>query len=605
MVAFRLSSFGGMVPAVDDRLLPDNAATLAKNTWLYNGNISGFKAPRFIRNLVSSTAKRVFRIPIDPLEKTNFNNSVWLEFDDPTVTVIRAPMLQDSYSRYYWLGKDTNPTYNTLSRIQAGLAPLKLGVPEPAQAPSVRAQSGYILTAETGIVRTYRYPATLTYRKTNGTVNANTSGGVSVDTVAISTETAPVIVSRSYLYTYVTEYGEEGPPSPPSLKTGVPEDGWIITIPAVPSSVTNGRRIENFRLYRTITSSTGVATYYQVDEFPITQTSYTDTKLDTAISSNNQLESETWTEPPITLKGWVSMPNGIIAAFKDNEVWFCEPYRPHAWPVQYQVSVDYPIVGLGVMGQTLIIATTGTPWAATGVRPTSMSLAKINTFEPCQSRASIMSTPEAVMYASPNGLVAAVPGQVRVVTSDLINPDEWQSFHDLSKLQAVRFGTAYMAFETPSTGATSKGFLIEAGQPRISYNQLENLSAGITAIDTDPWSASTLIIRNGAIYVWDQPDNTNIQTYVWKSKVFQMPYLDNLGAMKIFFTVPSGVSAPFGVVRVYADGRLVLTRDLVTSGEEMRLPSGFTAHTYQVEVEARVIIHNIQVATTSRELRGV
>ena len=68
MVAFKLSSFGGMVPAVDDRLLPDNAATLAKNAWLYNGTLSGFKPARFIRNLVSSTAKRVFRIPNDPLE---------------------------------------------------------------------------------------------------------------------------------------------------------------------------------------------------------------------------------------------------------------------------------------------------------------------------------------------------------------------------------------------------------------------------------------------------------------------------------------------------------------------------------------------------------
>lgn len=602
MVAFKLSNFGGMVPAVDDRLLPDSAAAYTKNTWLYNGNISGFKPLRFIRNLVSSTAKRVFRIPIDPLEKTNYNNSVWLEFEDPTTTVIRAPMLQDTYSRYYWLGKDTNPTYNTLSRIQAGLAPLKLGVPEPAQGPGVRAQSGYIIAAETGIVRTFRNPASLAYTKANGNITVNNSGGVSVDTLNIVTDGGPVIVSRSYVYTYVTQFGEEGPPSPPTVKTGVSEDGWVISIPPVPSSVTNGRLVDKFRLYRTITSSAGVATYYQVDEFPLSQLTYNDTKLDTAISSNNQLQSETWTEPPITLKGWVAMPNGIIAAWKDNEVWFCEPYRPHAWPVGYQVSVDYPIVGLGVMGQTLIIATTGTPWAATGVRPSTMTLAKINTFEPCQSRASIMSTPEAVMYASPNGLVAAVPGSVRILTSELINPDEWQSFHDLSKLQSVRFGGAYMAYETPA--ATSKGFMIDPSQPRMGYIPLQS-SAGITAIDTDPWSAGTLIIRDGAIYVLDQPDNTNLETYQWKSKVFQLPSLDNLGAMKLFFEVPTGVSAPYGVVRVYADGRLVLTRDLVTSGQEMRLPSGYTAHTYQVEVEARVIVHNIQVATTSRELRSV
>ena len=59
MVALRINVFGGMIPAQDERLLPDGGAALAQNTWLYSGSIEGFKTPRYIRNLVSSTAKRV------------------------------------------------------------------------------------------------------------------------------------------------------------------------------------------------------------------------------------------------------------------------------------------------------------------------------------------------------------------------------------------------------------------------------------------------------------------------------------------------------------------------------------------------------------------
>lgn len=864
MVAFRLASFGGMVPAVDDRLLPDSAATYAKNTWLYTGDLSGYTAPRFIRNLVSSTAKRVFRIPNSPLEKANYNNSIWMEFQDETVTVIRAPMLQDSYNRYYWMGEDTDPTYNTLARIQSGQPPLKLGVPAPAAAPTVRSGSGYVTGFETATYQGTYYPMTFRYKSwtsvdaargmqsvsrtsnlvtvvvegqhdyaagdtvkvtpstytnyayvsgsqkfiasvsrtsnvstvtttaahgyavgqkvrieptTNGVLAPNgpvstigtvgrgagvvtitttaahglvvgqrvriTNAGTSFDgeftitstptstsftysktgsdstTTSVSGATAALLttgfkgnftitavtsttfsfvqeagnvpstvdtgtvgrvttgfegyfqitavptsnsfqfvsggsdvtsvaeggtvtkvelrtttnasggatlgnttteatdqkitVSRAYVYTYVTEYGEEGPPSPPTVRVGTVDEPWYVTLPTVPSSVSTNRQIDRFRLYRTITSASGVATFYQVAEFNISQTLFLDTVLDTDLTSGTQLESSSWSPPPDGLKGWVAMPNGIIAAWKDNELWFCEPYRPHAWPAEYQVSVDFPIVGLGVMGQTLIIATTGNPWAATGVRPAAVSLAKINTFEPCLARSSIISTPEAVMYASPNGLVAAVPGQVQNATAELIGTAEWQAFHDLSKVTALRFGTAYMAIETP--GSTTKGFTIDPRQQRLGYQEIDFASA-ITSIDIDPWTDAALIVRDGKIYVWDKPNGSNIEPYVWRSKVFQLPKLDNFAAMKVYFSVPEGAPtlgtrvpepttlAPdmYGIIRVYAGNRLVASRELRASGEEMRLPSGYTTEFYQIEIEARVNIHNVQIASTSREL---
>lgn len=139
MVALRINIFGGMIPVQDDHLLPDGGAALAENTWLYSGSIEGFKAPRFIRNLSNASAKRVYRIPNDPYEKTNYNNSLWMEFTDIDVEVLRAPVRDDSYKRYYWLGPLTQAAYNPLVRIASGSAALKLGIPQPGTAPSVTA----------------------------------------------------------------------------------------------------------------------------------------------------------------------------------------------------------------------------------------------------------------------------------------------------------------------------------------------------------------------------------------------------------------------------------------------------------------------------------
>ena len=139
MVAFRVNVFGGMIPAQDDHLLPDGGAALAENVWLYSGSLEGMKSPRFIRNLTNPAAKRVYRIPNDPYTGTNYGSSLWLEFDDIEVEVLRAPVRDDSYKRYYWVGPNTTPAYNTLYRIAAGLPAYKLGIPQPGAAPSVDA----------------------------------------------------------------------------------------------------------------------------------------------------------------------------------------------------------------------------------------------------------------------------------------------------------------------------------------------------------------------------------------------------------------------------------------------------------------------------------
>ena len=55
-------------------------------------------------------------------------------------------------------------------------------------------------------------------------------------------------------------------------------------------------------------------------------------------------------------------------------------------------------------------------------------------------------------------------------------------------------------------------------------------------------------------------------------------------------------------MRVYADDRLVMTREIRKSGELMRLPSGFKADYWQIEFETVVRINSVQFATSVKEL---
>jgi len=434
-----------------------------------------------------------------------------------------------------------------------------------------------------------------------------------------STWVEPIVVSRAYVYTYVTEFGEEGPPSEPAVAEGNVGETWTITVTPPTAGMKADRLLDKTRIYRTITGVTGLATYFFVAEIDIDDTSYADNYDDEEIATNNQLKSTGWTPPLASFDGFVAMPNGILASWKDNEVWFSEPYRPHAWPAAYQVSVDHPIVGLGVIGQTLVICTTGHPWTATGVRPDIMSLAKINAYEPCVSRRSIMSMPEGVYYASPNGLVAVVPGAVKNMTAELITPAQWNEYVDTSTIYAARFNTAYIAYECP-TVTEAGGFLLDMTQPRISYNLL-SAENGTVAFATDTWSSTPLLVRDGAIYYIANQDNENILPYLWKSKTLQTAKVDSFQAMRVFFTVTPGAPTlnpvrytnpnmtlepdMYGIVRLYADGALVFARELRTSGELWKLPSGYKAELWQVEVEARIIINEVQMATSAKELAGV
>lgn len=590
MVATKLQNFGGMIPAVDEQLLPSNAASLSENAWVYSGRLAGMNVPEVVHTCSSPAITKVFRLPNN--FRDNIIDSTWVEFQNLDTDVVRAPVIGDTFERYYWASTSAAPQYNTEARMRAGTPSFLLGIPSPAAA----------------------------------TLGA--TGGVSATTVA-----------RAYVSTYVSAYGEEGPPSLPVNLTGKIDDVWTATLGTASTLHTDDRNLTHRRIYRTITSSNGVATYFLVTELPIATTSYADSLTDTAVSANAQLQTATWTAPPADLKGLCAMPNGMLVGWRKNELWFCEAYRPHAWPAAYVQAVEFPIVGLGVIGQTLVVCTEGFPSAATGINPASISLSKLSVYEPCLSRGSIVSAPEGVYYASQNGLVLVGGGTVRNITREMITKDKWQELVSVATLRGVRLGTAYYAygsarigsFETtafePSAFAQDdfagaySGVLIDTQNGRVAFNVLHS-DIATTNVMSDVWSGEVLIIRAGAVsWLNIGAQNPTHEVFRWRTKMFQLGSKRNLGALRVYFSIPSTspvlnpvrntalvqtVGADrYGVMRIYADGRHVQTWELRTSGELIRVASGFKAEFWQFEFEARVEIISVQVADTIEGLKSV
>lgn len=598
MSVVKLQAFGGMLPAVNERLLPPQAAVYARNTYLYNGTLIGWRQPRLLFNLSAPTTRMAFRIPVNESNRGISAPSYWLEFAHVDTKVLRTPVIDDTFKRYYYFAPDFQPAYNTFARIAADLSPWLLGVPAPTNTPGVTPAGG------TG---------------------------------------ANLAAARSYVYTYVTAYGEESAPSPPIVQNGFIDDTWVVTLtPPTANDLGVQRNIATTRIYRTVTATDGTASFFLVAEVAASTTSYADSLSDATVAQSDLLASTTWTPPPVDLQGTVSMANGILAGFRENEVWFSEPFRPHTFPSVYTLTTEFPIVGLAAIGQSLVVCTKGYPVVMTGASPDSMTSNIIHQNEPCNNSGSIAAAPDGVYYSSPRGLQLVTSyGTMANVTLDWI--DNWPEVTPQQSLRAIMRGYSYFAYGSiyvdPTTGLDNAseallGVAIETPQtasqkvrppqgtdvsePAFSYLTGPNGVAVVNFL-MDMWTAVPYLIQDQKIYYFDYAQaSPTFQAYKWKSKVVQDSNKRNFSCMRVWFNIPDTTTPQnadrntnpvqtladdqYGLVRVYADGALLTTRELRESGELLRIRSGQKYEFWQWEFEGHVEITEMQAATTVKEL---
>lgn len=442
---------------------------------------------------------------------------------------------------------------------------------------------------------------------------------------------------RSYVYTWVTHYDEEGPPSPYTTAVGDPTGAWTITIPALDAGTAANRAIEGFRLYRTVTDSQGNATYYEVnpDGFlgPSFNNGYTyiDTSLDADITSNKTLDSVSYTPPPADLQGVVMMANGIAAGWSNQrEIWFSAAYLPHAWPEAYALTVDYPVVGLTADGSSLNIITEGPPFIATGVTPDTMTLGKITANEPCIGRGSIIAAGEGAYYASPNGMILLNSSGTTNVTLKLFEKEFLYSMNPWN-FAGARYGSSMTIFfkNAPPT-AGHNGAVIDFSDPNVPFAFIGVIAQPVNAY-SDELSGQVFYLANvlpgapnGAVVQWNppvgNPGTTQLWGYLWRTKRFRFTFPQQLKAFMVLFDVPPEVTFTLGsrntdpnmvynpatqylIVRVYVGGILITTREVQQSGETLLINGGFKATIWEFQFEGIVDLRFFKAASSVHDLK--
>ncbi|MEM5400874.1 hypothetical protein [Paraburkholderia unamae] len=608
MPTLNIEGFDGIIPRAGPSRIGADNATIALNVKLQSGELRPWRLPVDVEVPAISSVQGIYNL-IGPA-----NATAWLTWNCD-VDVVGPPQADGGDYRIYFTGATITPQKTNWSLATTGTAtngyPIKtmpMGLPQPTTAPSCTASS-----------------------------------------------TASPTTAYAYVYTFVNQFGavqEESAPSPATVVT-LASSGATVTVSGFATGqMTTGMGYDPafINIYRSVAGTSG-ASYQFVAQIPWAQTSYVDSL--TALQLGANLTSTYYTPPPSNLQGLVEMPNGMLAGFTGNQIWFAEPYHPHAWPVVYMQTVEFPIVGLGVFGNSLFVGTTKNPYLLTGLNPSAMTMEKLPIIQACISKRSIQSDQWGVIYASPNGLLAVGPGVQDIVTQSVFTRDEWQALNPASII-GMLYNNMYLGFYASGTNPVQAFVFTRNDRPTLVDLQFPAVAVFQSRTNNNIYAVNQ---DDNKIYQLDA-DPVNNTIFQWQSRMYIMPEPCSFGALKVqadwtaiqlaiaeqaaqqaaqqqsqqtwnaagtntlggclndvvldtytingsaLASVPPVVSNAFVQCIIYGDGVQLFQTNL-TSNEPIRLPAGIKCLTWQVFLSGNVSVRKFSMATTVGELRQV
>ena len=567
MAYFKRDRFSGIAPGVSPRLLAEQFAQLAENIDFESGRLNPVTDESDTFTLANSTRRSIFF----------YRDTNWLQWDEDDVSVVEGPIPADTLDRLYWTGQDY-PRIGVGSTIISGSsypqASFRLGVPAPANAPT---------TSKTG--------------------------------TADSTQTPDDV---SYVYTFVTAFGEEGPPSLASTSFERTDTETVtINLPSSdhPSGNYNFGTGAKKRVYRSNTGSTNTQFQFLI-EVPFTTTSVSDTTSSFALGE--VLPSDTWIGPPDDntslypsgpLQGLIAVANGVFAGFTGKRLCLTEPFLPHAWPIDYRITLEEDIVAIGSVTNGIVALTDGAPYFVTGIDPSAMTAVKLDIAQACINKRSVVDMGDYLLYAGPDGLVAVSGGAGEVVTNGLISPKQWNDNFNPTTYRAFRHENTYVAFYSGG------GFVYD---PRAGEAALSTISY------TGEVRGGYMHDKNGELYVIvgnkikKYRGGTASKTLKWKSKQYVTPKPVSMGWVSVH------AQAYPVTVKVWADGNQIAIYTISYSNnaytQTVTLPNGASTGTlrepimrlpavvgqvWEVQVEGSVQIDEVCLAQSMDEIAAL
>ena len=597
--------FGGISPRTAPQFLEQNDAQVAQDVKLFSGELRPFYQETEAETLAKTGTIRTIQL---------YEDQYWLQW---TADVDVAPSLvaDDTEKRFYFTGEAGGPKKSNLALATTGgaaypVTSYPLGVPAPTS------------------------PITAAVNSTTGA----------------SGETQQ---NYYYVYTHVTAWGEESAPGGLSNTVAFYDTHNVsLTGVATPPA---GYNITSRRIYRSSVGTSGAEFQFLAEITDGLATTYTDTTK--AVNLGEVCPSTDWIAPPSDLRGILLHPNGFLCGFSGRDIWFSEASYAFAWPVAYALTVDSPVVALGIYGSTIVVGTETFPYVVTGTDPSNMSATKLTDPAPCVSKRSMVSTPAGIAYATPDGLYVVAGGTGSLITTGKYTRDEWQKLHP-ETMHGHFWNGHYLGYY--SDGAGDEGCIVVA---MAGGNTVSQIDAYTGAAYVHPKTGKLYTVKKDAapaetstVFEWDADDSTVFGPFTWKSKLVMLPAMTNFTAARVeadfsadqiayyealadrqaalarnaarisagdiggeiadaaIGVYPLGgdsleavpvvgayAGALFLRLKIYADGVLKQTVD-VFSSKPFRLQGGYRSKQYSFQIEGNIAVKKVEIATSVGDL---
>tara|TARA_R100000742_G_scaffold4276_2_gene1616 strand:- start:3619 stop:5988 length:2370 start_codon:yes stop_codon:yes gene_type:complete len=299
MAAFKLNNFLGEISKQSSELIPQGAAQEALNVKLSSGDLVPYRTP-----VVADNVERTGTIKtLHALKNPDTSALVWLSWTTD-VDIATASDSSDNEQRFYFTG-DGVPKVSNYDLATDGSEPYpaasgfyELGLDIPTATATATATSFSVVSSthyerDSGNTATFyggthnlRTGNVVTIRDFGTSDEAKSFNATNVEVTVISTtdfqfyspgdavaktsnttgraDMAGNTQLRTYVYTWITPWGEESIPSPVSNEVYIKE-GQTVTITNLPTAKPSGDNfIRGLKIYRSV-SSPSVSDYFLLD----------------------------------------------------------------------------------------------------------------------------------------------------------------------------------------------------------------------------------------------------------------------------------------------------------------------------------------------------
>ena len=394
---------------------------------------------------------------------------------------------------------------------------------------------------------------------------------------------------RSYLFTYVTDRGEESAPSAATDPIAVLPTYKVVLDIQVADRPDSAVAI---RLYRTETTDSGTAFFF-VEELDLPGTpnpdvvEYTDYIISVDLPGDT-LQTVNWEPPPSDLKGLTLSTKGFYAGYVGSKLYLSEPFLAYAWLDDYAIDFTGGIRHIARYGDMLAVFTDREIALIVGNTPLEVRKIKVEGFELLTSIYSTAEMDGILYFSTPVGVAAVSGTNVAVVTDDLVSEQWWRNNIDEQEVRIVSFDNALYLLAEPNGQLYRVGLqedgggFVRLGDPNVRDVYTSSFFLGVLVLKTT--EADDYVFNLGT---------AGDRTVSWRGRteVADTP-------MAVISVRVLATAYPISV-RFYGDGSLELSLT-ITSDKIRKLPVMRRTREWSFEVEGDANIVSLEVGTSGR-----